>query len=52
MIMIFDSATVLFIIIGILLMIGNFALIRWGMTFLSRKLEFRNDMKFYITEDE
>ncbi|SMC30925.1 Protein of unknown function with HXXEE motif-containing protein [Oscillospiraceae bacterium] len=51
-IMIFDSATVLFTIIGILLMLANFAFLIWGMTFLNRKFEFRNDMRFYIAEDE
>ena len=50
MLMSFDPTTVLFTIIGILLMICNFALLIWGMTFLSRKLEFRNDTRFYIAE--
>ncbi len=48
MIMTFDMTTVIFTIVGILLMIGNFCFLRWGMTFLSRKLEFKNDMKFYM----
>ena len=50
LLMTFDPTTVLFTIIGILLMICNFALLIWGMTFLSRKLEFRNDTRFYIAE--
>lgn len=50
MIMTFDAKTVLFVIIGILLMIGNFIFLKWGMTFLSRKLEFKNEPKFYTEE--
>jgi hypothetical protein len=46
-IMTFDTITVIFIIVGILVMIGNFCFLKWGMTFLSRKLEFKNDSKFY-----
>ena len=47
MLMTFDSMTVLFIILGIVLMIANFAFLRWGMTFLSKKVNFKNDPVFY-----
>ena len=50
MIMTFDTVSVIFIIVGIILMIGNFCLLRWGMTFMSRKLEFKNDSRFYNGE--
>lgn len=45
--MTFDLKTVIFIIVGIVLMIGNFIFLRWFMTWLSRKLEFKNDMRLY-----
>lgn len=47
MIMTFDTTTIIFIIVGIILMIGNFCFLKWCMTFLSRKLEFKNDVRFY-----
>lgn len=49
--MTFDSYSVAFVIVGIVLMIGNFCFLKWGMTLLSRKLEFKNDVRFY-TGDE
>lgn len=52
LIMTFDCAAVLSVIAGVLLMIGNFRLLKWGMTFLSRKFEFRNDVRFYTGEQK
>lgn len=48
LIMTFDVKTLLFVIVGILLMIGNFIILKWGVTFLSRKLEFKSEPRFYI----
>ena|GEM_PF-4681699 len=50
--MTFDAKTVSFIIVGTLLMIGNFCFLRWGMTFLSKKLEFKNEPGFYTGGQE
>ena len=45
--MTFDVKTVSFIITGILLMIGHFCFLKWGMTFLSKKPIFKNEPGFY-----